>query len=40
MRIRERLRSWKAAEQRGSLDMMLLTTAQPDAMTLLAEELL
>ena len=39
-RIRERLTSWKAAEQRGSLDMMLLTTAQPDAMTLLAEELL
>jgi alkanesulfonate monooxygenase SsuD/methylene tetrahydromethanopterin reductase-like flavin-dependent oxidoreductase (luciferase family) len=39
-RIRERLSSWKAAEQRGSLDMMLLTTAQPDAMTLLAEELL
>jgi len=39
-RIRERLNSWKAAEQRGSLDMMLLTTAQPDAMTLLAEELL
>ncbi len=39
-RIRERLTSWKAAEQRGSLDMMLLTTAQPDAMILMAEELL
>jgi F420-dependent oxidoreductase-like protein len=39
-RIRERLSGWKAAEQRGSLNMMLLTTAQPDAMTLLAEELL
>ncbi len=39
-RIRERLSSWKAAEQRGSLDMMLLTTAQPDAMKLMAEELL
>ena len=39
-RIRERLAEWKAAEQRGSLDMMLLTTPQPEAMTLLAEELL
>lgn len=39
-RIRERLSRWKAAEQRGSLDMMLLTTAQPDAMKLMAEELL
>jgi F420-dependent oxidoreductase-like protein len=39
-RIRERLTSWKAAEQRGSLDMMLLTTPQPEAMCLLAEELL
>jgi F420-dependent oxidoreductase-like protein len=39
-RIRERLTSWKAAEQRGSLDMLLLTTAQPEAMILMAEELL
>ena len=39
-RIRERLVDWKAAEQRGSLDMMLLTNLQPEAMTLLAEELL
>lgn len=39
-RIRERLSSWKAAEERGSLDMMLLTTAQPEALTLMAEELL
>lgn len=39
-RIRERLGGWKAAERRGSLDMMLLTTAQRDAMILLAEEVL
>jgi len=39
-RIRERLSSWKAAQLRGSLDMMLLTTAQPEAMTLMAQELL
>ncbi len=39
-RIRERLGSWKAAGQRGSLDLMLLTTVQPEALTLMAEELL
>jgi F420-dependent oxidoreductase-like protein len=39
-RIRERLESWKAAEQRGSLDMMVLTTQQPEALTLMAQELL
>jgi len=39
-RIRERLADWKAAERRGSLDMMLLTTPQPEALTLMAEELL
>lgn len=39
-RIRERVADWKAASTRGSLDMMLLTTVQPDAMTLMAEELL
>ena len=39
-RIRERLGAWKAAEQRGSLDMMLITSLQPEALQLLAEELL
>lgn len=39
-RIRERLGEWKAAEMRGALDMMVLTTAQPEALTLMAEELL
>ncbi|MGB1141246.1 MAG: LLM class flavin-dependent oxidoreductase, partial [Halioglobus sp.] len=39
-RIRERLAEWRDAEARGSLDMMLLTTVQPDAMKLMAEELL
>ncbi len=39
-RIRERLTNWKTAELRGSLDMMLLTTAQPEALTLMAQELL
>ena len=39
-RIRERLGAWREAEQRGSLDMMILTTAQAEALTLMAEELL
>jgi F420-dependent oxidoreductase-like protein len=39
-RIRERLSNWKDAEKRGSLDMMLLTTEQPEALILMAEELL
>jgi F420-dependent oxidoreductase-like protein len=39
-RIRERLADWKAAQRRGSLDIMLLTTLQTEAMQLLAEELL
>jgi F420-dependent oxidoreductase-like protein len=39
-RIKERLESWKAAERRGSLDMMVLTTQQPEALTLMAEQLL
>lgn len=39
-RIRERLAAWKAAELRGSLDMMLITSLQPEALQLLAEELL
>lgn len=39
-RIRERLADWKEAEKRGSLDMMLLTSEQPEALKLMAEELL
>ena len=39
-RIRERLSAWKSAEQRGSLDMMVITSLQPEALTLMAEELL
>jgi len=39
-RIRERLQDWKAAEQRGSLDMMLIASEQPEALELMAEELL
>jgi alkanesulfonate monooxygenase SsuD/methylene tetrahydromethanopterin reductase-like flavin-dependent oxidoreductase (luciferase family) len=39
-RIRERLSAWKAAEKRGSLDMMLITSPQPEALKLMAEELL
>ncbi len=38
--IRKRLVDWKAAEQRGSLDMMLVTTPQAEGLKLLAEELL
>ena len=39
-RIRERLGDWREAERRGSLDMMLLTTVQPEALELMAEEML
>jgi len=39
-RIRERLAEWKAAQARGALDLMILTTPQPEALTLMAEELL
>ena len=39
-RIRERLSAWKSAEARGSLDMMLVTSQQPEALQLMAEELL
>ena len=39
-RIRERLDDWKSAEQRGSLDMMIITSPQTEALTLMAEELL
>jgi len=39
-RIRQRLSAWREAERRGSLDLMLVTTEQPEAVTLLAEELL
>lgn len=39
-RIRERLGAWKDAEQRGSLDMMLITSGQPEALKLMAKELL
>lgn len=39
-RIRERLADWREAERRGSLDMMLLTTVQPEALTFMAEEML
>ena len=39
-RIRERLAAWKAAGARGALDMMMITSAQPAALELMAEELL
>jgi F420-dependent oxidoreductase-like protein len=39
-RIKERLSSWRDAEKRGSLDMMLLTTQQPEALSLMAEQML
>lgn len=39
-RIRERLGAWKAAEKRGSLDMIVITSPQPEALTLMAQELL
>lgn len=38
--IRERLQAWRACEQRGELDMMMVQTSQPEALSLLAEELL
>jgi len=39
-RIRERLSDWKDANKRGSLDMMILTSEQPEALELLANEVL
>lgn len=39
-RIRERIPAWKDAEQRGALDLLLLTSSQPEALTLMAEEFL
>lgn len=39
-RIREHLAAWKDAGRRGALDMMLVTSAQPEALQLMAEELL
>ncbi len=39
-RIRERLEDWREAWRRGALDMMVVNTGQPEALTLLAEELL
>lgn len=39
-KIRERLQAWKAAGQRGDVDMMLVGTVQPEALELLADELL
>jgi F420-dependent oxidoreductase-like protein len=39
-KIRDRLQAWKAAGQRGEVGTMLLGAAQPEALELLAEELL
>jgi len=39
-RIRERLAAWKQAGQQGVVDAMLLGTGQPEALELLAEEML
>ncbi|MCZ6784373.1 MAG: LLM class F420-dependent oxidoreductase [Proteobacteria bacterium] len=39
-RIRERLQAWKEAGRKGYVDTMLVATPQPEALELLAEELL
>ncbi|MBY0401651.1 LLM class F420-dependent oxidoreductase, partial [Myxococcota bacterium] len=39
-KIRERLQSWKAAGERGEVGTMLIGAGQPEALELLAEELL
>ena len=39
-RIRERLAAWKECGNRGSLDLMLIPSLEPEALTLLAEEML
>ncbi|MFK7977869.1 MAG: LLM class F420-dependent oxidoreductase [Halioglobus sp.] len=39
-RIRERLEDWRQAGKRGSLDMMILTSTQPEALTFMAQEML
>ena len=39
-KIRERLHDWRACEQRGDLDMMMVASSQPEALKLMAGELL
>ncbi len=39
-RIRERLAAWKAAGAAGNVDTMMIGTAQPEALELVAEEVL
>jgi hypothetical protein len=38
--IRERLKAWKAAGEKGHVHTMQIGTGQPEALELLAEELL
>ena len=39
-KIRERLADWKASNQRGEVDLMMVGAMQPEALELLAEEML
>jgi F420-dependent oxidoreductase-like protein len=39
-KIRERLKAWKAANERGEIDLMLVNAMQPEALDVLADELL
>ncbi|MEP5766012.1 MAG: LLM class F420-dependent oxidoreductase [Halieaceae bacterium] len=39
-KIRERLKVWKASGERGEIDLMMVAAMQPEALQILAEELL
>lgn len=39
-RIRERLQDWKECERRGGVDLLMVNAASPDALHLMADELL
>jgi F420-dependent oxidoreductase-like protein len=39
-KIRERLKAWKASNERGEVDLMMIGGMQPEALDLLADELL
>lgn len=39
-KIRERLEAWKAADERGEVDLMLVAAQQPETLELLADVML
>ena len=39
-KLRERLKAWKAAGERGEVGMMIVGSVQPEALEIVADELL